>query len=450
MTPPYSTSSSSIDDVIDQRERRAFRRRYVAIVAAGAVLRLLYLLAVKSDDVPVGDEIYYSAQAVVIANGDGFSYPFPPGGPAANHAPLTAAVLASVSWVDDSAVFAQRALMSMLGVGVVAGIGFLARQLLDRRATLIATAIAAAYAGLWLNDGVLMAETLAAVGVVALLTGVYIYRGRSTAGIAGSIGVAIAFAGLARAELLVLGGLIAALMFVSVARRDDTGGARAVGHVAIAAAVSLAVIAPWVIHNQMRFEESTYMSTQDGLTLIGTNCPAAYDGAFVGFWAIECADLVEVPDGADQSVASALYREYALDYLGDHVGELPGVVAARLGRGLSVWRVGQMADFNATEGRPTWGSWVAAAQFWLLVPLAAIGFLRWRTSQLRWPLLVTIGFVVMLMAALYGIPRFRLPAEIALVIGAACGLDGLLSRRRVGRDKRPSDAVVGILDRQLE
>jgi 4-amino-4-deoxy-L-arabinose transferase-like glycosyltransferase len=326
-------------------------------------------------------------------------------------------------------VFAQRLVMTLLGVAVLIGLGLFARRVYGRRVALIATAIGAVYGAFWLNDALVMSETLAAGGVVALLLGVYSYLERASLRTAVVIGLVIGFAGLARAELLVLGGVVTTISMVVAPgpgiRRFDP---QRVGHLAVAALVSIAVIAPWIIRNQIRFEETTLISTQDGLALLGTNCPAAYSGELKGFWAIECVALVDVPDGADQSQASDLYEEYGRTYLREHLDEVPSVVAARVGRGLSVWRVDQMTHINESEGRPRWGSWIATVQFWALIPLAAVGFRRWSVAAPRWPLVVSMGFVVVLMAALYGIPRFRVPGEVALVIAAAVGIGSLGAR----------------------
>lgn len=406
--------------------RDRFRWSFAACVVAAALLRIVCVLVVKLGDEPVGDELYYSAQAAVIANGDGFAYPFPPGGFAADHAPLTAAALAPVSWSDSDPVLPQRLLMALYGTAVVAGVGLLARFLFGRRVAVVAAALAAVYGAFWLNDVVMMSETFATAGVLAILGAGYAYGERPTPRRAAVMGAAIGVAGLARAELLVLGAAVAAVMIVA----SRAVGRRRVAHLALAGAVSVMVIAPWVIRNQIRFEESTLISTQDGLTVLGANCPGSYRGDFKGFWAIECTELVDVPEGADQSVQSALYREYGFDYIGAHLDEVPGVVAARLGRGLSVWRVDQMTEINTTEGRARWASWVATVQFWLLAPLAFAGLRMWPSSRPRWPVVTAIGFAVLTLALVYGIPRFRVAGEIGVVLGAAVAIEHLLTARR--------------------
>lgn len=425
---------AGVDDDAVRSEHRRFWIRLALVVGASCAFRLAYLLIVKRDDALVGDEAYYSFQARQIADGNGYRNPFLPGGYAATHAPLTAAALAPVSWSNEDPVLLQRLAMAIYGTGVVAGIGLLGRQIAGSRVGLIAAALTGAYGAFWLNDIVVMSETFAAAGVVAMLFGVYRYRSRPTAGTAVAIGGAIGLAGLARAELLVLGGVVAMVMIVATRPPDAVAmqrwNRRRYVHLVVAGLVAVAVIAPWVARNLVRFDETTLISTQDGLTLLGANCPPTYGGDLKGFWAIECADLVETPDGADQSVVSSLYRDAAIDYIGEHTAEVPGVVAARVGRGLSVWRVDQMTVFNETEGRSRAASWFATVQFWSLVPLALVGLWRWPPGMPRWPVVTAMAFAVVVIAGLYGIPRFRISFEVALVVAAAVAIDSGWTRRR--------------------
>ena len=59
--------------MIDQRR---FRLAFWAIVAIAGLWRVVYVLLAKDSDPLVGDQIYYSAQASTIANGDWFADPF--------------------------------------------------------------------------------------------------------------------------------------------------------------------------------------------------------------------------------------------------------------------------------------------------------------------------------------------------------------------------------------
>lgn len=410
--------TSRTDDPMD---RRTFRIWFAVVVAGAAVLRFVYVLGAKRGEAVVGDQIYYSAQAVTIANGKWFADPFIDGRFAADHAPLTSLLLAPVSWSDSNPFLLQRLLMAGFGVLVVVGIGVLARWLFGRRLALIAAFIAAIYANLWMNDGLLMAETFAAAGVVAVLLAVYVYDLRRTVGWAVVVGIALGLAGLARAELLLLGPLVV----VPLTLIDRAAWSVRIGRLAAAAAVSLLVVAPWVIRNLVRFEDTTVISTQDGLTLIGANCPNTYFGPGKGFWSLQCTDLVAIPPDADQSEASTLYRDFAIDFIGENRDEIPGVVAARLGRGLSLWQTDGMTFLNTGEGRETWASNIGLWQYWILTPLAIFGWWRWPSAQPRWPAFVTAGLSVLTIVAFYGIVRFRVPAEVVIVLGAAIALDSL-------------------------
>ena len=404
-------------------EQRRFRLSFWMIVGVAGLWRVFYVFASKDSDPLVGDQIYYSAQASVIANGEWFADPFRAGAYAADHAPLTSLSLAPVSWSDTNAVMPQRLLTAVYGTAVVIGIGALARWLFDRRIALIATALAGVYANLWMNDALVMSETLAAAGVVGVLLSAYIYDEGRRLDQALVLGVVIGAAGLARAELLLLGPMLALPMIMFGRRDHRIPTSRRLGHLAIAGATAVLLVSPWVIRNQIRFEEPTTISTQDGLLLLGTNCPPAYEGDGRGFWHLSCMELVNVADEVDQSERSAAYRDFALDYLADNVDELPGVVAARLGRGLSVWQTDAMSSLNEGEGRERWASQLGLWQFWLLTPIAAYGLWRWPSRQARWPLVVAGSLAVIMIAMFYGIPRFRISAEVGIVICAAVALD---------------------------
>ena len=429
--------------------QRRFRIGFAAIVAAAGLFRLLYVLLVKRDDPLWTDEFFYTRQAVAIADGRGFENPTLPGVKSAGHAPMTVVALAPVSWLDG-VVTAQRMLMAIYGTAVVAGIGGLARWIFDRRTGLVAAALAGGYAGLWLNDVMVMSETFAAAAVVAILFAAYRYRRDPSWVSAAIFGVAVAAGGYARTELLALGGTIG--IFVMWLHRraadddpDPVRRALGFGHLAAAGLVSVALLAPWVIRNQVEFEESTFVSTQDGGTLLGANCPAAYDGRFVGFWVIECVAAVPTLDGEDQSQTEARYREVAVEYIGDNAAALPRVTVFRVARGFGLYRPNDMTIVNQLDGRNRWASWISTVQFWVLGILAFAG-LRWwptkdRWARPRWPVVATMVFTVLMMVISYGNPRFRAPIEPGLVIAAAVAVVALIDRRRGDVADHPADTV---------
>ena len=102
-----------------------------------------------------------------------------------------------------------------------------------------------------------------------------------------------------------------------------------------------------------------------------------------------------------------------------------------------------MAFYNTGEGREEWASWTGVIQYWLLVPVAVAGgvILRRRRDVRLLPLLAMPVLVVIVSAVFYGIPRFRLPAEITIVVLAAAALDHLWSSHQRRRASPAATAV---------
>lgn len=427
-------------------------RRFLVVLGVIALLgltwRVGYVVIVKGDapdtcDQEVcGDALWYSAMAKRLSDGEIFTHPVS-GGPTADHPPLTSLAMAPGSLLVDG-TFVHRLLMAFLGTGVVVGVGLLGREVATTatasgqgfdgsRAGLIAAGIAAAYPNLWLNDVVVMAETLTALLVAAVLLAVYRYRAHPTWLLAAGAGALVGLAALARSEQVLLGVLIVVPAILST--RTQSLGRRA-GHVLLAGGVALLVVAPWVAWNMQRFAEPTTLSTNDGLTLLGANCDEVYQGPGVGFWSLQCG--LDVAASGDGSEISAVQREAALDYLSNHQRDLPRVAAFRLARVWSLYNPSQMAWLNQGEGRERTASWAGFYLFWALVPVAVAGTVALRRRSVAvWPLLMTFVIVSLTAVLFYGIVRFRVPAEVSLVVLAGVGFDGLWRRAQVRRSARP-------------
>jgi hypothetical protein len=97
-----------------------------------------------------------------------------------------------------------------------------------------------------------------------------------------------------------------------------------------------------------------------------------------------------------------------------------------------------MASYNVNEGRDVAVSWAGFVCFWLLVPCAVYGavLLRRRKVPIT-PLVAQFVIVTVIAAAIYGLVRFRTPAEISLVVLAAVAVDTWLRGRGDADDARP-------------
>src|SRR4051812_45121520 len=134
------------------------------IVGAGAAWRFVILWVKWSQPLKLNDSYYYSVQAAELATGHGYVQPFTTQ-PGAEHAPLTSTLMAAVSWGHDALPW-QRLVTVLCGITTIALIGVVGRMIAGWRAGLVAAGIAAAYPNLWMNDGLVMSESVSVLVVV--------------------------------------------------------------------------------------------------------------------------------------------------------------------------------------------------------------------------------------------------------------------------------------------
>ena len=141
----------------------------LVIVLLALAVRVGYVLTVTRHDHHLYDAVFYELEARKLADGQGFVDPYPgryAGEPEAGHPPLTVLVLTPAAELPGDSQLWMRFTMAALGTVTVLLVGLLGRALAGDRVGLLAAALAAVYANLWMNDGLLMSETLAALTTV--------------------------------------------------------------------------------------------------------------------------------------------------------------------------------------------------------------------------------------------------------------------------------------------
>lgn len=413
-------------------------RWVVALCFLGLVLRLAFVIFVTRFDVPVGDQLFYSAQALTNADGRWFEQPFAENEPAADHPPLTTLVLTPVSWLMQfepvrswsSVVTAQRLTMVILGTLGVALMASIGRKIGGRTVGLVAATVTTLYANIWVNDGLLMAETPTFVVVAALILFALKLERDSRWYVAASLGALSGLASLARPELVASLPLILGL----IATTQWGRWRRSSGMMATAILIWSMFVMPWVVWNNLRFTEPVLLSTNDGLTIAGGHCDRTYFED-VGGWDIWCAYAVDVPSEEDASEASRRMRRVGLDYWREHVDRYPVVAAARLARISSVGFQEANAIAARSEGRPLWVSNLGMVQYWLLLPMAIIGWRHIGVRRFRLILISAVPVVVFVAMVANAYVRFRLPAEIGLVVLASVGIAHVVRRLSAPGDR---------------
>ena len=397
-------------------------KRLLLVLLLALTLRITYVAAVTRHDHHLYDALWYTIGADMFAQGKGPVVPVftPPRRPSAEHPPLTSIILAPATKFTHGSQTAMRLTMACLGCIVVLEVGLIAREIAGNRAALIAAGLASVYPNLWVNDGLLMSETITALVVAFAILLLYRFTRRPSLRLAIAIGFACGLGMLTRVEIGLMLPLVVVPIFllttvVTLRRR--------LAWVGIAIAVAVVTISPWVIRNLTTFERPVFLSTGDGPALLGANCAKTYSGRLLGYWDSSCG-IPGVIRARDASVTSENQRRLAFDYMSKHPGGLARASLARVGRVWSLYRPLQMARINRREGRPEAVSIAGFVFFYALLPPAVAGaVLLHRRRVTLVPLLGQFALVTLTALAFYGIVRFRVPAEISMLVLAAITFD---------------------------
>lgn len=396
-------------------------------VVALAVRVAVVLVAQRHLELGFSDNYYYHWAGRALAEGHGFVNPFlwQRDGvfePTAGWPPAYPAYLGAVSALGFTSVLAHRLASALLGAVGAVLLGLVGWRVAGPRAGLVAAGITAVYPTLYVNDGMLLNESLYVPVLGLVLLASYAVWAQPTWVRAGLLGAAVGLAALTRAEALALLAFLVVPLYV-VVRGVPAPRRLALGAVSVAA--TLVVVAPWVAYNNARFSEPVLITNGAGFVLAIANCDATYEGRFLGYWNIDCA-LEDWPDG-DESVAERAARQQGLDHLRDNLGRVPVVVAARVGRLYEVFRPAQNIEFNTFfERRGLWPSRVGLAMYYAVLPLAAVGAVTlWRRRVTVVPLVALIATATLAASASFGITRYRVPADVAFLVLAGVGVDAL-------------------------
>lgn len=423
-----------------------------------------------------GDSAYYYIQGRLLARGhlfvDSYGWFASNGqklGPSAGDPPLFTMFLAVLAKLGITSGTGMRVATGLLGVAGVVLIALLTRKLVGPRAGLIAGAIAAVYPMLWINDGMLLSETLYVPMITLALIAAYRFWERPSYGTAAIFGVALALAALTRGEALLLFAVMALPILWGL---RSMGFGMLVKWAFTTWIVGGLLIAPWVLFNLTRFQEPVLMTSTTGAVLSSANCDTTYYGESIGYYgncfdeyvqkgyligkvptcdqaAVDAANVDPKSEGAarcwpngdnyDESQRDKLSRDLAVEYMKTHKSRMPVVMLARAGR---IWDVyvpqlgrddeplGQNVRFNwQVEGRGKRASEVGVLFFYALLPFAGIGL--WSMWRQRIPVspLVSLAVVITVTSAFtFGVTRYRVPVDVVLVVLAAAGVERLLHK----------------------
>jgi hypothetical protein len=228
----------------------------LAIVLLGLAVRTGYLVGWKRDAEPCafiapkqlcGDGWVYHQSANLLADGKGFIQPYRyitanQVQASAEHPPLYFLYLTGFSVIGLRSVLDHQLASTLLGLTTIVFVALLLREIAGDVTALVGATLAAIYAEIWVNDSLVMSETMAIAITAAFLWVVFRFWRTPTWRWALAAGLLAGAAGLTRAELILY---LPFIGLVAVLRAVDGWRARlSLG--AVMTAACLGLVAPWV------------------------------------------------------------------------------------------------------------------------------------------------------------------------------------------------------------
>jgi hypothetical protein len=417
---------------------------YKAVNDAGTYNRLASMVAQH------GDYETGSAPGSGAAGSRGPTAYFPPGFPY---------VLALTDILDGHrsghrvAIAGERTAMAVTGAISVGLLGLVALEACGGLVALLAMLLAAVYPVMIELSGTLVAENMIVALELAAAWAALRARhsSRPLAWLAGA-GALTGLATLTHQNAILL--LIPLAVAAAGALRVTAGGARAVsatasrrrlaGGIAVLIAATVVVIAPWTIRNANELHAFVPVSTETGITLVGTyNRESARDASVPYKWRFviklpEDRALLRHVGRLDEVALSDRLQSQAFGYISAHP-------SAPLQAGYH-----NLLRMLELEGSDAWHASAAAVGlsvdtarrgvigFWIVAVLALLGLLtRAARSVPRWlwgfPALMALSVVFVNVET----PRFREPVDPFLLLLAACALGSVFSRAGGAVGKKP-------------
>jgi 4-amino-4-deoxy-L-arabinose transferase-like glycosyltransferase len=274
-------------------------------------------------------------------------------------------------------------------------------------------------------DGIVMPESLFGFTIALVVWLAYRFTRAPRPRTAALTGIAVGLAALVRGEAVFLVVLLGVPLAFWV---RDTGWRTRLRNLSAFAVAAALVLAPWIVRNLTSFEEPVLLSVNVDEVTRNANCNDTYYGQFVGFWSYRCYGTT--PPG-DESERAVEYRRRGREYIRSHLDRVPYVVGVRLGRMFDVYHPSENLLFGQIEGRDRRVSRAGQLMFWSMLAPGLVGVVALRRRRVRLvPLVAMVALAIVTAIFAYGAIRFRMPAEVAIVVFAAVGIDACLGRFR--------------------
>jgi len=383
--------------------------------------------------VPIGefnDNVFYHESANLIAHGHPFVNPFSASQgiyePTAAHPPGFSVYLSIWSVLGLDSVSWHRVASGLISATVVIPVGLLLRRLADTRTAIVGMMLAAVYPPLFMNDGLILSESMyVPIAAMALLAAYRFVERPDTRRIV-ELSIVLSIGALTRSEPFMMFFLLLTPLVMLNHRLDMKKRFALTG---IAAAVAIAMLAPWVVRNLTSFEQPTYLAAGPGYVFEIGNCDQTYSGDYLGYWHLACDDGSAWPNGDESTIGKAKF-DHAWSYISSHLSEQPKVVAARVGRLFGLFKPIHTVNSDVVfERRVKVFTRIGLFANYLVMAAAIAGaFVLRRRKFTLIPFLAVVATAVITAAVSFGITRYRIGADVAMLVMATVALGAALDR----------------------
>ena len=408
------------------------------ILAIALAVRLAVVVATPGFQ-PFFDAVDYDYHARSIADGHGYPAAERTGsGPTAYRPPLYPVTLAGV-YVLGGGRTAGRVLGALLGTLAVYLVFLVSGRLWDRRVALVAAALCAVFPPLVLLNASLLSESLFIPIMLGAVWAILRWRADGRLRWALAAGALCGLCALTRSvgTLLVLAAVVGVW---TVRPRLSRAALRA--PVAVAGA-ALVTVMPWLLRNAIEFHRPIPLTTQGGYGLAGTYNQESRDRPERPGYGVPTEQLkvfradVRRKD-LDEAALSNRLAKKAVSYAFHN----PDYVAATwFWNTLRVFDLHHDMSFNrgfeglylmANGAASLVGVWIPASVYLMLILALLGGVAQALRPGRRAPPFLWAFVVVMLLPgiAVYGISRYRAPADPFLLMLAAVALVAAADRIR--------------------
>jgi len=383
--------------------------------------------------VPIGefnDNVYYHESANLIARGHPFVNPFSASQgiyePTAAHPPGFSIYLSIWSALGLDSVSWHRIASGLISATVVIPVGLLTHRLADTRTAVVAMILAAVYPPLFMNDGLILSESMYIPIAATALLFAYRFVDRPDTRRVVELSIVLSIGALTRSEPFMMFFLLLTPLVMLDRRLDWRKRFTLTG---IAAGVAILMLAPWVVRNLTSFEQPTYLAAGPGYVIEIGNCDRTYSGDYLGYWHLACDDGSAWPPGDESTIGKAKF-DHAWSYISSHLDEQPKVIAARVGRLFGLFKPIHTVNSDVVfERRVKVFTRIGLfANYAVMAAAVAGAFVLRRRGITLIPFLAVIATAVITAAMSFGITRYRVGADVAMLVMAVLALGAVIDR----------------------